>query len=65
MIPRNQKTKIHQMWAGPKRLNLVMWKVKPTRNTAKKDIMILAGQRTVSLGVLPKRSDGHRDAKMT
>jgi hypothetical protein len=28
------------------------------RSMAKKDIMILASQRTVSLGVLPQGSDG-------
>lgn len=56
MISRNLEKMIHQMWASPKRVNMMMWKVKPT-NMTKKDIMILAGQRTVSMDVLPKRSD--------
>lgn len=56
MISRNLEKMIHQMWASPKRVKMMTWKAKPT-NMTKKNIMTLAGQRTVSLGVLPKRSD--------
>lgn len=56
MISRNLEKMIHQMCASPKRVKMMMWKAKPT-NMTKKDIIILAGQRTASLGVLPTRSD--------
>lgn len=56
MISRNLERMVHHMYANPKRVKMMMWKAKPM-NMTKKDIMILAGHRTASLGVLPKRSD--------
>lgn len=47
---------VHQMCANPKRVKMMMWKATPT-NMTKKNIMILAGQQTASLSVLPKGSD--------
>lgn len=54
MISRNLEKMV--MWTSPRRLKMMMWKAKPTHMT-KKDIMILTGQQTVSLGVVLKMSD--------